>query len=298
MLRIKIKKIALLTAMLSLSTFINAETFYYDDFHPKFESKLTIEDAEKLEVQVFPSMIDYEKLGDFYSHNENFKNLSKSYEYYRVAAREGSNYGAFMSGQMKMNGSGVEKNIFEARSILEDVKSPYKKFANRLLAENYLITGELNKAKEKMELVKTPEALYTLSKLVKKAAPDYSFELLNRSANMGHVHSHQGLGEHYLMKSNPNTKKAIDHLKISAVAGMEKSQYLLGELYFKGTSQMYADHEEGLRWYLISGQNGNEDALRKAYWILEEQENSGKYILKENNSLKEKLLKILNKMDS
>ncbi len=297
MLGTKIKKIALLTTAITFASMSQAETYYYDDFHPKYESKMTIEEAENLEVQVFPTMVEYEKLGDFYNYDEKYKNLSKAYEYYRVAAREGSNYGQYMTGKMKLNGSGVEKNIFMAREFLEQVKSPYQKFANRLLAESYLVTGEVSKAKEKMELVDSPEAMFTFAQLIENEDQIYALDLLKEAADMGHVHSHQALGKHYLSKSHSNTKKAIEHLKVSAKAGMEESQYLLGELYFKGSSQMYADHEEGLRWYLISGQNGNEDALRKAYWILSEQEKTEKYNIKANPDLRQKLYTILYSMD-
>lgn len=114
----KIKKIALLTTALTFASFSYAETYYYDNFHPKYKSNITISEAEKLEIQVFPTMVEYEKLGDFYNYDEKHKNLSKAYEYYRVSSREGSNYGKYMTGKMKMNGSGVDKNILKQEPFL------------------------------------------------------------------------------------------------------------------------------------------------------------------------------------
>ena len=90
------KKILVLCFMLFASN-VFAEVFYYENFHPEFNSDLTIDQAESLEVQAMPTMTEYEKLGDFYYYNDTYKIFLKAHNFYKAAASDGSDYAMYIT---------------------------------------------------------------------------------------------------------------------------------------------------------------------------------------------------------
>lgn len=80
-----------------------------------------------------------------------------------------------------------------------------------------------------------------------------------------------------------------------------KAQTLLGDIYFYGNQQMYADHEEGVKWYKRASDNGYYEGMIKLHKVYLENEGSNKYRLGSNkyyiHDLGEKIRKTIDDED-
>lgn len=257
----KLKLLGLFVGAGLFSTMAAAETIHeqHRTINVLEKGLLTIEDIVTIKHDGIDGIEELIQLGDFYSYDETYRDSYQSFNYYTVAARQGSEYAKMMVGYMTYKGYGTTKNIFKGEHLLENIKKPYDKNASYLLALNYLDDGKTDKAIELFKTIKDTQSYRYLTKeLIHKRefndAIPYLEWLIDEKNDIG---AKRELAIIMLKPEFSQEHRAVSLFTEAANQGDSKSQYRLGYFYHKGTANTVADIDEAVKWYSISSQNGN-----------------------------------------
>jgi TPR repeat protein len=244
----------------------NAETYTgHSKINILTKDILDIQDIVKIKKSGNIGIEELIQLGDFYSYNKTYRNTFESFNYYKQAARQGSEYAKMMVGYMTYKGYGTDKNVYQGIHFLENIKKPYDKNAQFLLGKIYLDEQKENKAIEVFKKIKDPQSYtYLTQELIKKRRFEEAIPYLDwliEEENDTVAKLEKGLI--YLDPKFKNEQEAVKLLTSAAKDGNDRAQYKLGYYYHKGTQNTIANIQEAVRWYTISSQNNNSFARQE-----------------------------------
>lgn len=290
----------LLGATMALSSFTQAETYEKKEYINILDKEIiSIEKAKSLEVYDNDHISELILLGDFYLYNDKYRNTFKAYKYFERATIKGSEYSKMMVGYLTYKGYGVDPNVYKGEYLLSNIKKPYDKNADFLLALNFYHDSLYDKSIKLFTKIKDPLSYTYLSKmLIQERRSDEAIPYLNWLVDEENDRvAKRQLGEIYLSKNHLNEDRAIELLKSSAEDGDDIAQYTLGMYYSKGTKKEIANIQEAVNWFAMSAQHDNAFAIQELLKIWNEnQEKNNMYGINNDPYLTKQVNDIFTKM--
>lgn len=264
----KIKIISIAISSLLLSAFsVNAETFEKDYSVTNEIDKpiISFEKAMALKNNGVDTASDFNKLGDFYAYNEDFRDSHKAFSAYETSALRGNEYGRMMIGYMTLKGYGTDKNIFKGKDILNNIQEPYYSNAQYLIGKHELESGSTERAIDIFKKIKDPKSYQHLTNvLIEQERFEEAFPYLQWLAgNENNTLAKRELGKIYLIPEYANEELAVKFLESASKDGDSKAQYELGHYYHKGTEATVADIRKAVTWYKMAAQNDDSFATQE-----------------------------------
>jgi len=229
---------------------------------------------------------DYYVVGLYYYISRDNKSDLKALERFKKSHDKGYAGGSYMYGRLLEHGVGGIKASFVARGILGSIEEePYKTYAQEYLADLYIQERNFDAAAKSYERIGTPKSIYQSGKIFdfqgnhKKALQYYETSVKN-----GYIGANIEIAKTYLLVDSLDNDKAINMLKevtekTEDLDRLTEAQELLGDIYFYGNQQQYANAKEGAKWYQKSADNGSLSALKKFHDILLIDQTQRKYNL-------------------
>jgi len=294
------KKLSLVIAIASILNFgyiqaeeISVEKNHWnllDEKYAKKVAEIDLIEANEIEKERYSSPQEYYIAGLFFYGDKNYKNLKKAAQLFAVGANNDFQPAKYMLARMSLKSETNLLTKFEARDLLESIKGDYyyEEKASELLIESYLNERDYNKAIKHLSKLKSKDSLYKIAKIYEYKGDKETANLIYREAvSQGYTDAKIELAKRYLSKDGLNTKKAISMLEEVASKGenhdiVSQAQTLLGDIYFYGNQDMYANHEKGVEWYKKAANNNYPEALIKLHKVYLENEPKNKYRLGSN----------------
>lgn len=228
--------------------------------------------------------------GLFFYGSKNYNNINKAASSFLLSARKDFEPAKYILSKLVLNRETSIITQFEALNLLKEIKNDkdYESKAAEILVDFYLENKDYDKAIIYLSKLKNKDSLYKIAKIYEYKGDKETADMIYRkAAGLGHVDSKIFMAKSYLEKDSLDTKKAISLLKEIAKTGKDPetisvAQTLLGDIYFNGNQDIYADHEEGVSWYKKAANNNYHEAMLKLHAIYLENEGSNKYRLGKN----------------
>lgn len=284
----------------------------FDEKYANQVIKMNIDEAIAIEKERFSTKEEFFIAGLFYLGDERYQNKAKALDLFMVASDAGFVPAQYMSGKLLVSGEAGKSNLYMGKELLQTVGSSnydeyYKTKANERLAQLALDNKNFDEAVIYLSKLKTKDSLYRIAKLYEyRGDRDTARIIYEKAIDTGYIDAKIEIATIYLEKGSLDTKKAISMLTEIADNGSNpeivgKAQTLLGDIYFYGNQQMYADHEEGVKWYKRASDNGYYEGMIKLHKVYLENEGSNKYRLGSNkyyiHDLGEKIRKTIDDED-
>lgn len=284
----------------------------FDEKYANQVIKMNIDEAIAIEKERFSTKEEFFIAGLFYLGDERYQNKAKALELFMVASDAGFVPAQYMAGKLLVSGETGKSNLYMGKELLQAVGSSnydeyYKTKANERLAQLALDNKNFDEAVTYLSKLKTKDSLYRIAKLYEYRGDKETARIIYEKAiDAGYIDAKIEIATIYLEKGSLDTKKAISMLTEIADHGSNpeivgKAQTLLGDIYFYGNQQMYADHEEGVKWYKRASDNGYYEGMIKLHKVYLENEGSNKYRLGSNkyyiHDLGEKIRKTIDDED-
>lgn len=290
----------LVAATLSMSQYVSAETYEKTEYINILDKNvISIEKAKNMEIYDNDDISELIQLGDFYLYDNKFRNTFKAFDYYTRATIKGSEYSKMMVGYLTYKGYGVDPNVYKGEHLLRQVKKPYDKNSQFLLALSFFQDSKYKESIKIFSEIKDPVSYKYLSEMLiaerrqGEAVPYLSWLVDEENDRI----AKRQLGEIYLSKNFLRETEAIQLLKSSAKQGDDKAQYTLGMYYSKGTKVQKADMKEAARWFAMSAQHDNAFSIQELLKIWNyNQSNENAYGLDNDPYLTKKVNDIFTKM--
>jgi len=297
------------------NTAANNRLEHWKQFDEKYANqviKMNIDEAIAIEKERFSTKEEFFIAGLFYLGDERYQNKAKALDLFMVASDAGFVPAQYMAGKLLVSGEAGKSNLYMGKELLQAVGSSnydeyYKTKANERLAQLALDNKNFDEAVTYLSKLKTKESLYRIAKLYEyRGDVDTARIIYEKAIDAGYIDAKIEIATIYLEKGSLDTKKAISMLTEIADHGTNpeivgKAQTLLGDIYFYGNQQMYADHEEGVKWYKRASDNGYYEGMIKLHKVYLENEGSNKYRLGSNkyyiHDLGEKIRKTIDDED-
>lgn len=272
---------------------VNASPDYWTNIDEKYSNqviKMDFKEAVDIEREPYSTPEELYIAGLFFYGDKNYKNLTKAANLFAASANNDFQPAKYMLGKMSFKNETNILTKFEARELLKEIKGDYyyEGKASELLVESYLDEKDYNKAISYLSRLKTKESLYKIAKIYEYKGDKETANLIYREAIVqGHVDAKIELAKRYLHEDALNTNKAISLLLEVANKGKDlelvsKAQTLLGDIYFYGNQEIYANHEKGVEWYKKASNNNYHEAMLKLHEVYLENEAGNKYRLGSN----------------
>jgi TPR repeat protein len=269
---------------------------YWKQFDEKYANqviKMTPDEALAIEKERFSTKEEFFIAGLFYLGDEKNQNKRKALDMFMMASDAGFVPAQYMAGKLLVTGEAGKSNLFLGKELLKKVGSSdyddyYKTKANEKLAQLALDNKNFDEAITYLSKIKSKDAMYRIAKIYEyRGDKETARVLYEKAIDEGYVDAKIEIATIYLEKDSLDTKKAISMLTEIADHGTDpqivgKAQTLLGDIYFYGNQQMYADHEEGVKWYKRASDNGYYEGMIKLHKVYLENEGSNKYRLGSN----------------
>lgn len=278
------------------TTGADAKLEYWKQFDEKYAPqviKMTSDEAVSIEKERFSTKEEFFIAGLFYLGDEKHQNKGKALELFMVASDAGFVPAQYMTGKLLVTGEAGKTNLYLGKDLLKKVGSSdydeyYKTKANETLAQLALDNKDFDEGIAYLSKLKTKESLYKIAKIYEYRGDKATARTIYEKAiDAGYIDAKIELAPIYLEKGSLDTKKAISMLTDIAEHGTNpeivgKAQTLLGDIYFYGNQQMYADHEEGVKWYKRASDNNYYEGMIKLHRVYLENEGNNKYRLGSN----------------
>ena len=288
---------------------------YWKKFDEKYASqviKMNMDEAIAIEREKFSSKEEFFIAGLFYLGDEQAQNKRKALDFFMIASDAGFVPAQYMAGKLLVSGESGKSNLYMGKDLLKTVGSSnydeyYKTKANETLAQLALDSKNFEEAVTYLSKLKTKESLYRIAKIYEyRGDIETARVIYEKAIDAGYIDAKIEIATIYLEKNSLDTKKAIsmltdiaDHAKNADIVG--RSQTLIGDIYFYGNQQLYANHEEGVKWYKRASDNGYYEGMIKLHKVYLENEGNNKYRLGSNkyyiHDLGEKIRKTIDNED-
>lgn len=274
--------------------------------------KMNIDEALAIEKERFSTKEEFFIAGLFYLGDEKYQNKRKALDLFMIASDAGFVPAQYMAGKLLVSGDAGKSNLYMGKDLLKVVGSSdydeyYKNKANETLAQLALDSKNFDEAVTYLSKLKSKDALYRIAKLYEYRGDKETARIIYEKAiDAGYIDAKIEIATTYLEKGSLDTKKAISMLTEIADHGTNpdivgKAQTLLGDIYFYGNQQMYANHEEGVKWYKRASDNGYYEGMIKLHKVYLENEPKNIYRLGSNkyyiHDLGEKIRKTIDNED-
>jgi len=274
--------------------------------------KMNIDEAIAIEKERFSTKEEFFISGLFYLGDEKYQNKGKALDLFMIASDAGFVPAQYMAGKLLVSGDAGKSNLYMGKDLLKKVGSSdydeyYKNKANETLAQLALDSKNFDEAVTYLSKLKSKDSLYRIAKLYEYRGDKETARIIYEKAiDAGYIDAKIEIATIYLEKGSLDTKKAISMLTEIADHGTNpdivgKAQTLLGDIYFYGNQQMYANHEEGVKWYKRASDNGYYEGMIKLHKVYLENEPKNIYRLGSNkyyiHDLGEKIRKTIDNED-
>lgn len=274
--------------------------------------KMNRDEAIAIEKERFSTKEEFFIAGLFYLGDERSQNKRKALDLFMIASDAGFVPAQYMTGKLLVSGEAGKSNLYLGKELLKKVGSSdydeyYRNKANENLAQLALDSKNFDEAVTYLSKLKTKDSLYRIAKLYEYRGDKETARIIYEKAiDAGYIDAKIEIATIYLEKGSLDTKKAISMLTEIADHGTNpdivgRAQTLLGDIYFYGNQQMYADHEEGVKWYKRASDNGYYEGMIKLHKVYLENEPRNMYRLGSNkyyiHDLGEKIRKTIDNED-
>ncbi len=271
----------------------SAKLNYWTAIDEKYANQvvnMTFKEALEIEKERYSTKEELFVAGLFYYGDEKYQDKKRALELFTASADEGFVPAQYFTGKMLVKGEGGRTKIFEGKEYLSSVKGDYYyvEKSNKILAEMALNNKEYNEAIKYLSKIKSKESLYQIAKVYEYRGEKEIANLIYKEAiGAGYVDAKIEAATKLMEKSTLNTPRAISMLKEVANNGTDplivgRAQTLLGDIYFYGNQQMYANHNEGVKWYKRASDNGYYEGMLKLHAVYLENEKDNRYRLGSN----------------
>lgn len=288
---------------------------YWENFDKKYASqviKMNMDEAIAIEKEKYSSKEEFFIAGLFYLGDEKAQNKRKALDFFMISSDAGFIPAQYMAGKLLVSGEAGKSNLYMGKDLLKTVGSSdydeyYKTKANETLAQLALDSKNFEEAVTYLSKLKTKESLYRIAKIYEyRGDIETARVIYEKAIDAGYIDAKIEIATIYLEKNSLDTKKAIsmlteiaDHAKNADIVG--RAQTLIGDIYFYGNQQLYANHEEGVKWYKRASDNGYYEGMIKLHKVYLENEGNNKYRLGSNkyyiHDLGEKIRKTIDNED-
>jgi TPR repeat protein len=255
--------------------------------------KMNIDEALAIEKERFSTKEEFFIAGLFYLGDEKYQNKRKALDLFMIASDAGFVPAQYMAGKLLVSGDAGKSNLYMGKDLLKTVGSSdydeyYKSKANETLAQLALDSKNFDEAVTYLSKLKSKDSLYRIAKLYEYRGDKETARIIYEKAiDAGYIDAKIEIATIYLEKGSLDTKKAISMLTEIADHGTNpdivgRAQTLLGDIYFYGNQQMYANHEEGVKWYKRASDNGYYEGMIKLHKVYLENEPKNIYRLGSN----------------
>ena len=193
-----------------------------------------------------------------------------AFDWFTKSAEQGSEFGLNAVALCYQTGTGTDKNLAEAASILTKLSQSGHPFAQYNLGRSYLrgigLAQDSNLAQtwlKKAAAQKNGDAMNLLSEVYRKGLgvepdPKAAFQWLVQSAEQKNPMGHYLLGQAYElgMGTDPRTDKALEQYEKAANFGHPKAMLALSELYLRSKK----DGLQSFYWLTEAAQAGEPQA--------------------------------------
>lgn len=274
--------------------------------------KMNIDEALAIEKERFSTKEEFFIAGLFYLGDEKYQNKRKALDLFMIASDAGFVPAQYMAGKLLVSGDAGKSNLYMGKDLLKTVGSSdydeyYRSKANETLAQLALDSKNFDEAVTYLSKLKSKDSLYRIAKLYEYRGDKETARIIYEKAiDAGYIDAKMEIATIYLEKVSLDTKKAISMLTEIADHGTNpdivgRAQTLLGDIYFYGNQQMYANHEEGVKWYKRASDNGYYEGMIKLHKVYLENEPKNIYRLGSNkyyiHDLGEKIRKTIDNED-
>ena len=274
--------------------------------------KMNIDEALAIEKERFSTKEEFFIAGLFYLGDEKYQNKRKALDLFMIASDAGFVPAQYMAGKLLVSGDAGKSNLYMGKDLLKTVGSSdydeyYRSKANETLAQLALDSKNFDEAVTYLSKLKSKDSLYRIAKLYEYRGDKETARIIYEKAiDAGYIDAKIEIATIYLEKGSLDTKKAISMLTEIADHGTNpdivgRAQTLLGDIYFYGNQQMYANHEEGVKWYKRASDNGYYEGMIKLHKVYLENEPKNIYRLGSNkyyiHDLGEKIRKTIDNED-
>lgn len=286
----------------------NQKLNYWNNIDEKYAKQvieMSSEEALEIEREKYSTKEEFFIAGLFYYGDEKYQDKKRALNLFLISADEDFIPAKYFAGKMLISGEGGKKNIYMGKDLLSSIRGDYYyvEKSNQILAEMALNEKNYNEAIKYLSKIKTKESLYQIAKIYEYRGEKEVANLIYKEAvTAGFVDAKIEMATILLQKNRLNTKRAIGLLKEVADGGTDpnlvgKAQTLLGDIYFYGNQEMYANHEEGVKWYKRASDNGFAEGMLKLQAVYLENEKDNRYRLGSNKyylqDLSEKIRKTI-----
>lgn len=288
---------------------------YWKKLDEKYASqviKMNRDEAIAIEKERFSTKEEFFIAGLFYLGDEKAQNKRKALDLFMIASDAGFVPAQYMTGKLLVSGETGKSNLYLGKELLKAVGSSdydeyYKTKANETLAQLALDSKNFDESITYLSKLKTKESLYRIAKIYEYRGDKETARIIYEKAiDAGFIDAKIEIATIYLEKDSLDTKKAIAMLTEIADRGQNadivgRAQTLIGDVYFYGNQQMYANHEEGVKWYKRASDNGYYEGMLKLHKVYLENEPKNMYRLGSNkyyiHDLGEKIRKTIDNED-
>lgn len=286
------------------SSVSNGRLAYWESIDKNYAedvSKLNLMEATAIENEKYSSPEECYVAGLFFYADKQANNKARAFRLFKRSYKMGFGPAEYMYGKMLVTGEGGNSNLYDGQAILQSVSGDYyyEQKANEFLGDEYLKKKDFNNAIAAYNRLNSRDSKYKIAKVYEyMGEKEKAYMLYKEALGSGYVEANIEMAKRFLTKDNLDTNKAIALLKSVANNGKDpqkvgEAQTLLGDIYFNGNQQRYADFDEGVAWYKKAANNGYTEALLKLHAIYTDNELDDRYRLGKNkdyiHELSEKL---------
>lgn len=263
---------------------------FIDEKYASQMDKIDLRTALEIENEKYSSPEELYMAGLYFYGSKKDSNIKKASILFKEAAYKGFQPAKYMIGKIVLNNESNIITKMEATEILKSIKEDYhyERKSFELLANKYINEKDYNNAIIYLSKIKDKESLYRIAKIYEYKGDKETANMIYRQAIAnGYLDAKLDMAKRLLNEDVLNTKKAILLLEDVSLNGgnvenVSAAQTLLGDIYFYGNQQMYADHEKGVSYYKKASNNNYPEAMIKLHKIYLENEVNNQYRLGNN----------------
>jgi len=266
---------------------------YWTNIDEKYANQvvtMTKEEAVAIDNEKYSTKEERYIAGLFFFADTTYMDKRRALNLFELSSKEGFTPATYMTGKLYVSGEAGKRNLYLGQDMLSSIKGDYyyQTKANEALAEMALNDRDYNSAVKYLSRIKSKDSLYRIAKIYEYRGDKETANLVYKEAiGSGFVDAKIEMATRLLQKNTLDTSKAISLLKEVADKGtnsliVSQAQTLLGDIYFYGNQQMYADHQQGVDWYRKASDNNYPEAMLKLHQVYLENEKNNKYRLGSN----------------
>lgn len=261
-----------------------------DEKYAKQVMEMTPQEALEIEREKYSTREELFMAGLFYYGDQKYQDKRRALDLFMASADDDFIPAIFFAGKMLISGEGGKSNMYMGQDMLASIRGDYYYVdkSNQILAEMALSRRDYTEAVKYLSKIKSKESLYQIAKIYEYRGEKEVASLVYKEAiSAGFVDAKIEMATRLLEKGTLNTKRAIGLLTEVANTGTDpnivgKAQTLLGDIYFYGNQEMYANHEEGVKWYKKAANNNYVEGMLKLQAVYLENEKDNRYRLGSN----------------